>query len=79
MSNNIFFFLYSIQSDPELSTAHTQYYSLTGENKHLVMVILCPFPSYIQENYMHKPPVETLNMRVLTGLSAPGLLAAHFI
>lgn len=68
------FSLYSIQSDPELSTAHTQRYGLTGENKHLVMVILCACLSYTQEKFMHKPPKEALTMRVLTGL-----LAAHFI
>lgn len=68
-----------VQHTVRLLTVHTQDYGLTWENKHHVMVILCSLPSYTQDNHMHRPPPETQNMGVLPGLSAPGLIAAHFI
>lgn len=71
-------FLCNIPSNPYLSTVHTQVFSLTWEKKYK-MVIFCSVPSQTQDNHMHKPPAQTQNMRLLPGLSAPGLMGVYFM
>lgn len=62
-------FLCNIQSNPYLSTIHTQVCSSAWENKYN-MVIFCSVPSQTQDNHMHKPPAGTQNMRVQPHISA---------
>ena len=71
-------FLCNIPSNPYLSTVHTQVFSLTWEKKHKI-VIFCSVPSQTQDYHMHEPPTQTQYMRVLPGLSAPGLIGVCFM
>lgn len=61
-----------------IQAVHNQDYGLTWKNKHYIMVILCSLPGYTQDNHTQEPPAETQAMRVLPGLPAPALTAAHF-